>query len=162
MDFDWRVDDTQMRALANQLMNEGEEQILRLFACWCARQLPIYSDTREEQINIAEKYALGLYPEVEFQAVKDKIAGEAAAAFAIGLRHSSTNAPVYLAIFSCFSPDARVAAYASATWQRVYEKMKDTLNGIDEEEINRADQILVERQIQKLKQMVQDKWDLTD
>jgi len=93
MGFDWRVDDTQMRALANQLMNEGEEQILRLFGCWCARQLPIFHDGWEERINIAEKYALGLIPE---------------------------------------------------------------------EEINRADQILTERQIQKLKKMVEDKWNMTE
>jgi len=103
-----------------------------------------------------------LIPEEEIQALREKTTGAAAAAFTIGLRHRATNAPVFLAVVSCYAPDARVAAYGSANWQRVYEKMEDSLNGVDDDEIKLADQILAERQIQKLKQMVQDKWDSED
>jgi hypothetical protein len=153
VDFVSEVDDSKLRKLIAILKRRGADRALRLFACWCARQLKPNNAEWVKLINTAEKFAQDTVNETRLQAISNGFSNVVAAAYAIGWRDRSSSAAISLAAASTLAPDASTAAEQAAVWYRRYEMLIALQNGASQEEVEKADKALEDQQIQQLKKM---------
>ncbi len=159
MELHFASKDPELLLLIKRLEDEGEVRILRLFACWCARQLPSYTAEDVELIDTAEKLADGIIDENQAKLIRasfDRM-GRMTAAGTIGLRHKSRKAAALLGIYTTLHPNAATAAESASIFQRNYEVWTALENGVSQEEIEEADHLLASRQVHQLEQMLQNK-----
>lgn len=153
MDLVPELDDSELRKFADSLKGRGADRTLRLFACWCARQLKPNNIEWLTFIDTAEKFAQGKVSTTRFVSINNDFRNVAAAAFTIGWKQHSSSAAICLAVDSTLAPEANTAAVQAAMWQRRYEMLVALHNSINSEEVEIADNALANAQVQQLRKM---------
>jgi hypothetical protein len=143
---------TDLESLVQRAARDGAARELRLFACWCARQIQEHGSGMS-LIELAERYANGLAP-LSLVTERWNIPSGTAAAFAIAANHNRGAAEVWAAHQTLY-PDAATAALQCAhmhQWWRQLELMHRT--GAPREATDWLEQAVRRQQVQKLRELL--------
>lgn len=119
--------------LAIEQMNGADADArLRLFACWCARQMEPRPTQALEAVAAAESFALGLSPLTELERWRDSLGNVALTAMSLGLKVRDPSAAACLAYYATLTEDAIEAAWEAASRHRMWARLMAFRNGEDE------------------------------
>ena len=117
-------------ALLTHLAAEGHHALLRRFAVWTAATVPEAKgagpllEAARADATAWEATTAADPPDVSaLKAARDRVAGAAMAASAVGLRHGAANAAAFLAAYEAAQPDPRAAAGGAARMVRLHAEL---------------------------------------
>ncbi len=140
-----------LERLITRLADSRRYDLLRKFACWCARQVGPGSPNNAQLIHTAECYARGEISFEKMSAEDDSLGGSLAAAFLIGVQKChDPGAAVRLTCGSTHNRDARIAAQEAANWMRRYYILAGRRWGAPEDVIRRRAQQAARLQVTAL------------
>lgn len=143
-------DDSELQKLIHTLAENGEGDLLRLFSCWCARQLQTDPSWSAEFIEFAEKVARGEVSNSELKQKCEASRNTACTAVSVGWQHYAMNAAVHMAGYSTINPDPAIAAEHAAHWQRNYQMMAALRKWKDPQKVSQVGNELVKEQFNQL------------
>ena len=142
----------ELERLIQRLAAARRYDLLREFACWCARQVGPGSPDNAWLIHTAERYTRGEISFAQMRAEDDSLPGSLSAACLIGVHKcGDPGAAVRLACGATHNPRACSAALASADWMRQYYLLAGRRWGAAEDEIRRRVQQAARLQVTVLR-----------
>lgn len=119
-------EDDEVTSFLKYLDEQGQNQLLRKFAVWCAHEInDSLKPIQKKILDLAEE---AIYTDVDIKSLEElyrETEGTAIATDTVGLRQGSRSAPAYLAARECINPNALDGAIQAARFHRLWMEMDE-------------------------------------
>ena len=136
--MEFYTENPELESLISTLARNGEHEVLRHFACWCARQLDPVSWDNIQLLTTAEQHLRGELTLDELRAKDGRLGGSLSAACLIGVfKCHDPSAAIRLVYGATHNPYPAVGAREAARWMRAFHVLTGRRYNLPVEQVER-------------------------